>query len=162
LIQIKDSLPRLIENPGHNPLEGVDFPLYLALPQHLRQGQFFEAQTASGPDFDPYQCRTARLAALSSPVSKGDRIMASEESRPAEFLKMFQDIFLRQQTLLPSGRIAQRLTDATRRMMDAHLAYQQAMMRANTSMLEAWFDKPEAAESERPSEAAKKPGLMAA
>jgi len=57
-------------------------------------------------------------------------------------------------TMLPSPLTLARLSDATRCMTEAQMAFGQAMMQANTAMFEAWFAAP-AQPSESPSVAAR-------
>jgi hypothetical protein len=81
---------------------------------------------------------------------------------PGDPFAMFQlsrEMLLAQQKLMPSARIFERFSEATRTLAQAHLNYYQALMRANALLLGAMMERPNQpplAHEQRPSVAAKK------
>jgi hypothetical protein len=80
-----------------------------------------------------------------------------ETSRPAEIFNLSKNFFT-------SDGPAGRLMKAGRYVMDAQLAYTQALMRANAEVFAVWATKPDPQqiEDERPSVACKRNGVMEA
>jgi hypothetical protein len=80
-----------------------------------------------------------------------------EETSPCEIFNLYQNFF-------SSAGLPGRLMTAGHYVMDAQLAYTQALMRANAQILAAWTAKPDPQqiEDERPSVACKRNEVMVA
>jgi len=86
--------------------------------------------------------------------------MAKETSTGADLFSFYQDMFLSAQKFLPTNLIAERITQAAQGILEAQIAYAQAVMGVNARLLGNWSDRPDAAGEERPSVAAKKPEFI--
>jgi hypothetical protein len=80
---------------------------------------------------------------------------------PGDPLAMFElsrNMLLAQQKMMPSTRMFERFSEAARSVAQAHMAYCQALMRANAVLLSAMMERPNPwpAAQERPSVDAKK------
>jgi len=78
--------------------------------------------------------------------------MTETPAGPTEIFKLWENMFLAQQRLMPSGDMAGSLMRAGRSLMEAQLAYTQTWMGANAAMLSGWVrTNSDALEEERPS-----------
>jgi hypothetical protein len=78
---------------------------------------------------------------------------------PTALFELSRNMLLAQQKMMPSARIFERFSEAARTVAQAHMAYYQALMRANAMMLGAMLERPSpppAGHDQRPSVAAKK------
>lgn len=82
--------------------------------------------------------------------------MSANVPREPNLFSTYQDMFLNHQKMMPYTGLAQTLTQTTRRVLDAQIAYAQTIMTANAALLEAMMARP-AANDIGPSKAAKQP-----
>lgn len=86
--------------------------------------------------------------------------MSEKSSDPFEFFQISREMLTAEQKFLPSGKIFEQLTEYMRNVTQAQIAYNQALMRAQASLLASIMERPLAAVSgktkaeERPSAAA--------
>lgn len=71
--------------------------------------------------------------------------MSEPANQTNELLHIYQDWFRAPQNFLPSQHFTETVTAAARGFVEAQTAYLQAMMSMNAKILEAVFDKSEAA-----------------
>lgn len=76
---------------------------------------------------------------------------------PTAMFELSRNMLLAQQRLMPSARMFERFSEAARSVAQAHMAYCQALMRANAVLLGAMLERPAPwpATQERPSVDAK-------
>ena len=89
--------------------------------------------------------------------------MTDKLTDPVEFFQFSKNLMAAQEKFLPSGQVFGRLSEATRIITQAQVAYGQALMRANAAMFGAWLDDQSAppAKELRPSVAARRPDIAA-
>jgi hypothetical protein len=89
--------------------------------------------------------------------------MTGKTTNSFEAFQFPQSLFDGTQKFMPNNRVFEQLNEVARTLAEAQMAYGQALMRANATLLSAMFTQAApAAEGERPSEAALKSGNTSA
>jgi len=91
--------------------------------------------------------------------------MSDKSTDPFEMFQISRDLLTAQQKFLPSGKAFEQLAEYMRNVTQAQIAYNQALMRAQASLMASLMERPLGAVSgkpeERPSAAAHKPDISA-
>jgi uncharacterized protein YccT (UPF0319 family) len=91
--------------------------------------------------------------------------MTEKSSDPFEFFRVSQDMLTSQQKFLPSSKIFEQFAEYVRNVTQAQITYNQALMRAQASLLAGIMERPLTMVSgkadERPSAAAHKRDVSA-
>ena len=82
--------------------------------------------------------------------------MTGKPANPFEAFQIPQNLFAAPQSFMPDGKVFEQMNQMARNLAEAQIAYGQALMRANTTLLSAMFAQAAPAETERPSETARK------
>ncbi len=89
--------------------------------------------------------------------------MTGKPTNPFEAFQFPQSLFGGSQKFVPNNKVFEQLNEVARTLAEAQMAYGQALMRANATLLNAMFTQAApAAEGERPSEATLKAGNTSA